>query len=238
MNAFLYAVVLQWKMDLRSKFLFVTYYLVPFLFFLLMSGIFTSVMPEMEKTLVSSMIIMGTSMGAFIGLPSSLAEIYGSKIKKVYQANGAPLCLGWITMFLSAWMHMIIFCVIILVLAPILFKAAVPSNLFLFFASLTIYITASLSLGSILGLLIRNQAKLTMIGQLVFLPSIMLSGIMFSTEFLPDLLKNIGLIFPASWGYRILLIDDFQFKNIWYLLAIILTAPSICYTILKKQKSD
>ena len=43
MNGFLYGVALQWKFDIRSKSLLVTCYIVPLIFFLLMGGIFTSV---------------------------------------------------------------------------------------------------------------------------------------------------------------------------------------------------
>ena len=50
MNGFLYGVALQWKLDIRSKSLLVTCYIVPLIFFFLMGGIFTSVMPEMCRT--------------------------------------------------------------------------------------------------------------------------------------------------------------------------------------------
>ena len=43
MNSYLYSLVLQWKLDIRSKSLLVTFYIVPLLFFLIMGGIFTSV---------------------------------------------------------------------------------------------------------------------------------------------------------------------------------------------------
>lgn len=46
MGAFLYGVSLQWKLDMRSKTLLITCYIVPLLFFAIMGGIFTSVMPE------------------------------------------------------------------------------------------------------------------------------------------------------------------------------------------------
>ena len=82
MNGFLYSLALQWKLDIRSKSLLVTYYIVPLIFFLLMGGIFTSVIPDMESTLIQSMIAMSVSMGAFLGLPPSLIESYGSDIKK------------------------------------------------------------------------------------------------------------------------------------------------------------
>ena len=236
MSGFLYGVALQWKLDIRSKSLLVTCYIVPLIFFLLMGGIFTSVMPEMRSTLIQSMIVMGVSMGAFIGLPPSLVETYGSNIKKVYQANGVPLYLGLITMFLSAFVHLMITCIIILLLAPILFEAALPVHFPEFFLALAIYIIVSLSIGSILGLIVKNQAKLTMIAQLVFLPSIMLSGIMFPTHMLPDFLKTIGHLFPASWGYRLMLDNGFCFENLWYLIFIFFTGIIVCGIVLKKQK--
>ena len=182
MNGFLYGVALQWKLDIRSKSLLVTCYIVPLIFFLLMSGIFTSVMPEMGSTLIQSMIVMSVSMGAFIGLPPSLIETYGSDIKKVYKANGVPICLGLVTMFLSAFVHLMITCVVIVLLAPILFEATLPTQLPVFFLALAIYIIVSLSIGSILGL----------------------TGNMFSGGLLSDSLKAIGRISPASGGCRLM----------------------------------
>ncbi len=88
MSAFLYGVALQLKLDIRSKTMLVSCYFVPLIFFLFMGGIFTSVMPGMKSTLIQSMIVMGVSMGAFTGLPLTLAETCKDGIKKVYKANG------------------------------------------------------------------------------------------------------------------------------------------------------
>jgi len=238
MNSFLYSLTLQWKLDIRSKSLLVTYYIVPIIFFLLMGGIFTSVMPEMGSTLIQSMIVMSVSMGAFLGLPPSLIETYGSDIKKIYKANGVPIHLGLVTMVLSAFIHLMITCMVILLLAPILFKANLPSQFLLFFLALAIYIFVSLSIGSILGLTVNNQAKLTMIAQLVFLPSIMLSGIMFPISLLPDFLQVIGHVFPAYWGYRLMLDKGLRLANLWYLILLTCIAVLTCILLMNKQKSE
>ena len=238
MNCFLYSLVLQWKLDIRSKSLLVTFYIVPLIFFLIMGGIFTSVIPEMGSTLIQSMIVMSVSMGAFLGLPPSLVEIYGSDIKKIYNANGVPIYLGLVTMVLSAFVHLMMTCIVILLLAPILFKASLPTQLPIFLLSLTIYIIVSLSIGCILGLTLKNQAKLTMLTQLVFLPSIMLSGIMFPISLLPDFLQVIGHVFPAYWGYRLMLENGFSIENLWYMLFIFCIAVMIGILLLNKQKSE
>ena len=75
MKAFLYGTALQWRLDLRSKSLLITCYVVPLLFYALMGGIFTSINPESKATLIQSMTVMGVSMGALIGLPPSLVEL-------------------------------------------------------------------------------------------------------------------------------------------------------------------
>lgn len=238
MNCFLYSLVLQWKLDIRSKSLLVTFYIVPLVFFLLMGGIFTSVMPGMGSTLIQSMIVMSVSMGAFLGLPPSLVEIYGSDIKKIYNANGVSIYLGLLTMVLSAFVHLMMTSIVILLLAPILFKASLPTQLPFFLLSLTIYIVVSLSIGSILGLTLKNQAKLTMLAQLVFLPSIMLSGIMFPISLLPDFLQVIGHVFPAYWGYRLMLDKGLRLANLWYLILLTCIAVITCILLMNKQKSE
>ena len=238
MNCYLYSLVLQWKLDIRSKSLLVTFYIVPLVFFLIMGGIFTSVMPGMGSTLIQSMIVMSVSMGAFLGLPPSLVEIYGSDIKKIYNANGVPIYLGLLTMVLSAFVHLMMTSIVILLLAPILFKASLPTQLPIFLLSLTIYIIVSLSIGSILGLTLKNQAKLTMLAQLVFLPSIMLSGIMFPISLLPDFLQVIGHVFPAYWGYRLMLDKGLRLANLWYLILLTCIAVITCILLINKQKSE
>ena len=238
MNCFLYSLVLQWKLDIRSKSLLVTFYIVPLVFFLIMGGIFTSVIPEMGSTLIQSMIVMSVSMGAFLGLPPSLVEIYGSDIKKIYNANGVPIYLGLLTMVFSAFVHLMMTCIVILLLAPILFKAILPTQLPIFLLSLTIYIIVSLSIGCILGLTLKNQAKLTMLAQLVFLPSIMLSGIMFPISLLPDFLQVIGHVFPAYWGYRLMLDKGLRLENLWYLILLTCIAVITCILLMNKQKSE
>lgn len=204
MKAILYGIGLQFKLDIRSKTLLVTCYLVPLLFFMIMSGIFTSLMPDATQTLIQSMTVMGVSMGALIGVPPSMVEIYSTNIKKMYSANNVPLYFGIFTIVISAFIHLMIMSLLIFITAPIIFHASIPDNIPLYFFTLSLFIIVSLSISCVLGLAIKNQAKLTMYSQVVFLPSIMLSGILFPASLLPDLLENIGKIFPATWSYILL----------------------------------
>lgn len=236
MGAFLYGVFLQWKLDIRSKTLLITCYIVPLLFFAIMGGIFTSVMPESRYTLIQSMTVFGVTMGALIGLPPSLVEIYGSDIKKVYQANGVPLYLGLVFTNISAYIHLFLMSIILYLAAPLVFNAEIPENPGLYFIGLAVFIAVSLSIAGIIGLAVKDQAKTSLVSIIVFLPSTMLSGIMFPMELLPKAFETAGKMFPASWGYRLMSESTFQFENLLPLIGIFILA--VCAGILLLRRVD
>lgn len=237
MSAFLYGTALQLKLDIRSKTMLITCYIVPLIFYAFMGAIFTSIDPEARNTLIQSMTVFVISMGALVGLPPSLVEIYGSDIKNVYKANGVPLYLGIASSFISAFIHLMIMCLIILITAPIAFDAVLPVNIPLHFVSLAIFTTVSLSIGCVLGLLSKNQSKLNMYSQIIFLPSIMLSGIMFPIDLLPKAFEYIGMIFPASWGNLMMTSSRLEIKYLLPLAVIFIASITVtCIALIKKAK--
>lgn len=238
MNTLLLGIKIQFKIDIRSKTLLITCYIVPLLFFAIMGGIFTSLMPEAKNTLIQSMTVMGVSMGALIGVPPSILEIYGTDIKKMYVANGIPIYFGVVSLLVSAFIHLIVMSLIIFVIAPIAFNASIPIDLPLYFMTLALFIVVSLSISCILGLAFKNQAKLTMYSQVVFLPSIMLSGIMFSTDLLPNVLENIGKLFPATWGYILLAQNNMSISTFIPLFSIFMITFILNWQLLKKIRYE
>lgn len=238
MSAFLYSAVLQWKLDLRNKEVLLTYYVVPLVFFGFMGGIFTSIDPISKETLIESMTVFGVTMGAFLGTPSPLVELYGSEIKKAYKVGNIPLWVSAVNNFISAFIHILIMSIVIFLVAPIAFDAKVPENTSLYFISLAFFIVSCLSVGTALGLLIKRATKLVMVSQFLFLPSVMLSGIMFPADMLPKTLQNVGKIFPATWGFQLMQQNSMKIKMIVPLLVIILTAICISIYRIAKLKVD
>lgn len=237
MSALIYGIRLQFRMDIRSRTLLVTCYLVPLLFFAVMGGIFTSLMPEAKDTLIASMTVMGVSMGALIGVPPSLLEIYGTDIRKMYRVGEAPRFFGLISLVISAFVHLMIMSGLILAIAPAAFDAKLPKNIGLYFAKLSLFLIVSLALSCVLGLAVKNQAKLTMLSQVFFLPSILLSGIMFPSRLLPFALEQEGKFFPAAWGYRLLTGVEDGGKSLLALLALLLVSVLAC-GIIGARKQD
>ncbi len=237
MNGFLYGAVLQWRLDLRSRTMLITCYGVPLLFFAVMGGIFTSIMPEAGGTLIASMTVFAVTMGALIGLPPSLAEIYQSEIKNAYQANGVPLSLGLILTNLSAFVHLFLMGTILYGMAPLAFDARLPQSPALHFGGLALVILVSLSVASVIGLAVKETADTSMVSILVFMPSVMLSGIMFPAELLPGAFRAAGRLFPATWGYLLLQENAVTWDSLWPMLAILLAAALACGALLRQMKT-
>ncbi len=226
MRAILYGIGLQFKFDIRSKSMLITCYLVPLIFFFFMSGIFTSIDPTATKTLISSMTVFTITMSALMGLPPALAEIYGTDVKKVYKANGVHVWFGIVTQFISSFIHTVIVCLIIFWVSPLIFKAELPSGLLRYFLSLVTLLAVTLSIGCIIGLLFKQQAKLTMIAMIIFLPSIMLSGIMFPADMLPQFMQYIAYAFPATIAFKAM--TNFQ---VWHLPVLLGVFSVLCGVI-------
>lgn len=232
MKAFLYGLFLQWKLDLRSRTLLIACYIVPLAFFAVMGGVFTSILPDARQTLIQSMTVFGATMGALIGLPPSLVEIYGSDIRNVYRANGVPSWLGLVLCGLSAFVHLLIMSAVLYIAAPAIFDAALPAGLWRHFGALAVFLAASLALAAALGLAAKDPARASVLSMLVFLPSILLSGIMFPTALLPEALRALGKLFPATWGYALLTGDGLSLLP---LLSILIIAAVLCTVLLRRR---
>lgn len=235
MNAFLYGLFLQWKLDMRNKGIILIYYVVPLLFFGIMGGVFSSINPDSKQTLIQSMTVFSVTMGAFLGTPIPLVELYGSDIKKAYKVGEIPLGIAIINNLISAFIHLFLVSLIIFFAAPIIFKATIPENLLLYFAVLALFIFSCLLPATVLGLFVKDTNKLTMVSQLLFLPSLMLSGIMFPSDMLPKAFESLGKLFPATWGYINLNKDSFSELIIIPFLLIIFITTAIIVLVVKTK---
>lgn len=240
MKAFLYGLFLHFKLDFRNRDILVTYYIVPIVFFFFMGGVFSYINPEMKSTLMGSMIVFAVTMGSALGTPLPLIEYYGSDIHKAFQVGGIPSWVEVVYNYLSGCAHLLIVSIIISVFAPISFGAARPTNTVAFVVGLLIFISTSVLLGCLFGLLVKSTSKLTLLSQAVFLPSVMLTGIMFPSSFLPDIFEKIAMVLPATWGFKALTSPNLDFSLLWPMLlmsAIYIIAIIWRLNIIHKQEN-
>jgi len=199
MNAFFKHLWIQFKIDVRERGTLMTYYLVPLIFYFVMGAVFSSVNPLAKQTLTATMVIFAVTMGAVLGIPVPIVKMREYGVLRAYRVCGIP---EWAVLFiqsLSAFLHLLVVSMIIIVSAPAFFGVDYPQSFPAYLLCLFVLLFASISVGLLIGVTARNQSVATMLSQSVFLPTVLLSGIMFPTFMLPQPLRILGYLLPATY---------------------------------------
>lgn len=199
MNAFFKHLWIQFKMDIRERGTLMTYYLVPLVFYFVMGAVFSSINPLARQTLTATMVIFAVTMGAVLGIPVPVVKMRESGVLRAYRVCGIPEWAVLLIQSVSAFLHLLVVSIIILVTAPLFFGANYPQSFLAYFLTLFILLFASIMLGLFIGVAARSQPIATMLSQAIFLPTMMLGGIMFPASMLPEPLRVIGRVLPATY---------------------------------------
>lgn len=198
MKAFLNYLWVQLKMDLRDKGTLLNFYLVPLVFFFVMGAVFSSINPLMKTTLAAAMTIFSVTMGAVMGSPAPMVKMRESGTLRAFKVNGIPGTAVLSVQAISAFLHLLLVSVVIYIVSPAAFHSTIPQNPLLYFAVLAVFLFASIGIGLLIGVASRSQSFATMLSMVIFLPSLLLSGIMFPASMLPKSFVWLGRIFPAT----------------------------------------
>jgi ABC-2 type transport system permease protein len=238
MKAFIYTLYLKTKLDIKSTDILITYYLVPLIFFGIMGTVFTSIMPEVKHTIIATMTIFSVTMGALIGTPGSIADYFRNDMRKSFKSAGIPMGTIIISSILSGFVNLVVVSVAVFLISPLAFDAKTPENMVVYITGYILFLIATLLIGILLGLYAKTPSKLPMYSQIVFLPSIMLSGIMFPADMLPKPLEYLGLIFPATHGMKLLSSNDFKTNHCVVLLIFIIAGSIIIQLRLRRLRYE
>lgn len=189
---------IQFKMDVRERGTLLTYYLLPLVFYFIVGSVFVSINPASKQSLAFSMTIFAVTLGAILGMPVPIVKMRESEVLKAYRVCGIP---GWATLFVhavSAFLHLFIVSIVIFATAPVVFGASVPVDYAAYFAVLAIVLFCNIAIGLLIGVAAKNQSAVALLSQAVFLPTVMLGGIMFPASMLPGALRTAGYIIPST----------------------------------------
>ena len=200
MTAFINHFVFEFRTGIRNKQLLLMNYLFPIGFFLMMGFVMAGINPSFLETLTPAMVIFAILAATLLGIPDPLVNAREEGIFRSYKINGIPSVSILIIPALTTMLHLVIVSLIITAAAPLLFDAPSPINWInyaLVFAALAF---AMSSISVLIGVVSPNSRVTVMYSQLLFIPSILLGGLMFPFSMLPDAAGKIAQLFPATHG--------------------------------------
>ena len=198
MNAFLSHFSFEFRTGIRNRNLLLMTYLFPLGVFLMLGLLMTSVNPAFRETLIPAMVIFAILSSAILALPDPLVTARKAGILRSYKINGVPAASILVIPALAAFVHLVLLTLIIIVAAPLLFNAPLPANWPGFVLVFILTTAACAGLGLLIGVVSSSTQMTVLWSQLIFLPSMILSGMMLPYSMLPAVLAKIALLVPAT----------------------------------------
>lgn len=198
MNAFASHFAFEFRTGIRNKNLLLMNYLFPLGLYLMMSAIMPGINPLFQETIIPSMVTFGILAATLLGLPDPLVNAREAGIFRSFKVNGVPAHSILLIPGLSTIVHILVVALIITVSAPLLFDAPAPQNVGAFALVALALAVACSGLGVLIGVISPNSRLTVLFSQAIFLPSMIIGGIMIPLSMLPGAAGKVALLLPAT----------------------------------------
>lgn len=194
-NHFLY----EFKTGLRNPGAMLMLYLLPLGFYAVMGLVMVQINPGYVELLLPSMIVFTTMSAAILGFPNGIVEAREAGIFRSFKINGVSALSILTVPALSTTTHILIASAFIALTATPFFDAVPPENWLAFILITILAIFTFSTLGMLIGVVASNSRTVVLWSQLIYLPSILLGGMMIPTEMLPDAVQRFSGLIPSTY---------------------------------------
>lgn len=198
MHAFTAHFAFEFRSGIRNKNLLLLNYLFPLGFYLMMGLIMTGINPLFQDTILPAMTLFAVLAATLLGLPDPLVNARESGIFRSYKINGVPAASILAIPALTTALHLTVVMGIISLTAPLLFDAPVPQNWGAFLLVFAVATFACASWGVLIGVVSPSTRMTVLYAQAVFLPSMLIGGLMLPYSMLPETAVAFAQLLPAT----------------------------------------
>jgi ABC-2 type transport system permease protein len=164
-----------------------------------MGLVMTGINPDFRDNLVPSMTIFTVMTGALLGLPGPLMDEREAGIYRAYRVNGVPAAAVLAMPAISVSFHALIAAAVVAVTAAPLFGAPVPESWPALAFGTVLGAAVFAAFGTLIGVVSTSSRATVLLSQAIFLPSMLLGGLMVPLETLPSGAQTAALLLPTAW---------------------------------------
>ena len=198
MNAFIHHFTFEFRTGIRNKQLLLMNYLFPVGFYLMMGFVMPGINPPFREDIIPAMVVFGILAATLLGIPDPLVTARENGIFRSYKINSVPSISILVIPALTTILHLVIVTIIITVTAPFLFDAPLPVNWFNYVLIFLAMSFACAGLSVLIGVVSASSRMTVLWSQLIFVPSMLLGGLMLPYSMLPDIAGKIARLLPAT----------------------------------------
>jgi ABC-2 type transport system permease protein len=198
MTAFVQHFTFEFKTGLRNSTQLLMNYLFPLAFYAMMGLVMTQVNPLFTETMIPAMAVFVAMVSTLLGLPGPLVESRDAGIYRSFKINGVPAPSILSIPALSTIVHVLIVITLITVTAAPFFGGALPKNWGGFVLVTLVSILAFGAIGALIGVIATGARSTVLWAQMLFLPSMLLGGLMMPLSVLPASVRSVAGVLPAT----------------------------------------
>ena len=198
MNAFINHFSFEFRTGIRNQTLLLMNYMFPLGFYAMMGLVMTDINPDFLETMVPAMVVFAVLAATMLGLPDPLVTAREAGVFRSYKVNGVPAISILVIPALTTILHMVVVAVIITATAPLLFDAPSPVDWTGFIVTFLLVAFACAGLGALIGVISPDSRMTVLWSQLIFLPSMLLGGMMLPYSQLPEAAGRVARLLPAT----------------------------------------
>ncbi len=211
MTAFVNHLGFEFRSGLKSPTSMLMFYLFPIGFYALMGLVMVEINPEFAELLIPSMVLVTLMAGTLLGLPAQFVEARDAGIYRSFKVNGVPATSIVAIPVVASAFHGVIGSAVIASTAGAFFGAVVPVDWMAF--SLLTMLSAFVfgALAALIGVVSTSSRATVLWSQLVFLPSMLIGGLMLDLELIPEGMRWFSKLLPTTYAmqaYRGLAFDS------------------------------
>jgi ABC-2 type transport system permease protein len=203
MSAFTHHLSYDLKTGVRDRSKLLMFYLFPFVFFFVVGGFMVQINPGFRQTMLPGMVLFAFMSSVLLSLPNGLVQARESGVFRSYRINGVPSASILAAPVIGALVHMVVVSLVIVFAGTRLYGGVPPASVPGFVAAALLSFLAYAGLGTLIGVAAGNANVSILISQLLYIPSILLGGIMVPASVMPPAFRRIGLLLPASHAMRV-----------------------------------
>ncbi|HSF81332.1 MAG TPA: ABC transporter permease [Anaerolineales bacterium] len=202
MTAFINHFAYEFKTGLRNPTLMLMNYLFPLGFYAMMGLVMVPINPGFADVLIPAIVIVAVMVSTLLGLPGPLVEAREAGIFRSFKINGVPALSILSIPALSTIFHALIVSALIALTGGPLFKGAVPSS-WLNFVLVTLLTAFTFgSIGALIGVVATGSRSTVLWSQIIFLPSMLVGGLMMPLSILPESIRPLSGLLPTTYAMQ------------------------------------
>jgi ABC-2 type transport system permease protein len=198
MTAFANHFAYEFKTGLRNPSLLFMSYLFPLGVYALLSVTMTAVNPSFKETLIPAMCIFAMMGGGLLAMGGPMVAARDAGIYRSFRINGVPAWSIVTIPVLAATVHVLVVSLIITLTAGPVFGATLPSQPPAFAGLLALGAFTMCALGALIGVVAASSRGVLAMSQALFLPSMILGGLMMPLSILPEGIRRVSGLLPAT----------------------------------------